>query len=287
MKNIYIGSTKIHDNTLNSGLYLAPKIQGLEIPDIRLPYYERPTADGAVVPGQLYSGRLISFQGVVIGETASEYRTLRRTLESAISIRRDDSGNYLPRTLKFKTMDDLELQIDVYTRKLQFDDINLRHGSYKLDLYAPDFALLSQAVKNEVIAAFTGGGMAIPMAIPMDMSVGGSTAATLTNDGNISAYPTITITGPVTNPTLINEQTGETLDLTYTLTTADESIVIDTLRRTVIYYATSGGSPVNVRGAMAGDFITLQPGDNTVKLVLASTSDGKATFSWRDSYLGV
>ena len=33
--------------------------------------------------------------------------------------------------------------------------------------------------------------------------------------------------------------------------------------------------------------ISLMPGNNVIKLVLASTSDGVATFAWRDSYAGV
>lgn len=287
MKNVYIDSTKIHDNSGNQGIFLSPKIQGLELPDLRLPYYERPSADGAIVPGQLYGGRLVSLTGRVIGETITEYRQLRRTLEAAVAIRRDTSGNELARALKFTTMDDLALQIDVYTRKLRFDDQLLRAGSFTLDLFAPDIALLSQTVKTSVIAAFTGGGMEIPTGIPMGMSIGGSTAATLNNAGNLAAYPTIVISGPVLNPTILNEQTGQTLDLTYELTDAAETIVIDTLRRTVIYYATSSGSPVNIRGAMEGDFITLDPGNNVIKLVLASTSDGVASFNWRDSYAGV
>lgn len=287
MKNIYLGTTKIHDNIASSGLSVEPKIQGLEMPDVRLPFYERPNADGAIVPGHLYSGRLITLNGLVLADNVADYRAYRRELEAAVSIRRDSEGNYLPRTLKLTTMDDLALQVDVYTRRLKFDDVNLLHGRYSLDLYAPEFALLSQAVQNTVIAAFSGGGMPIPMPIPMDMSVGGSTSATLVNNGNILSYPSITITGPVVNPTLINEQTGQTIDLTYELTDSNEMIIIDTLRRTVIYYATAGGSPVNIRGAMEGDFITLQPGNNVIKLILASTSDGKAAFSWRDSYLGV
>lgn len=287
MKNIYIDTTKIHDNTGDGSLFVRPEIQGLEMPEIRLSSYLRPNADGAIVPGHLYGGRLVSFRGHVQGDTITDYRTLRRTVESALSIRRDTDGTMLTRTLKFTTMDDLALQVDVQTKRFVFPDKDLLHGDYNVDLFAPDFALLSQTQKTHVIAAFTGGGMAIPMGIPMDMSSGGSTEATLVNSGNISAYPQITITGPVLNPTIINDMTGETLDLTYELTDAAESVVIDTLRRTVIYYATSGGSPVNIRGAMTGDFISLMPGNNVVKLVLASTSDGVATFAWRDSYAGV
>lgn len=45
-------------------------------------------------------------------------------------------------------------------------DENLLSAEFRLDLFAPDFYLYSQEQHYQAIYIFSGGGMAIPMAIP-------------------------------------------------------------------------------------------------------------------------
>lgn len=288
MKNIYIDSTQIHSNTDNTlGFFVSPDIQGLEAPEIRLPTFNRPNIDGAVVPSQLYGGRLITIVGRVVGDGVSQYRTRRRQIEQAFSISRDGEGNAVPLVFKFQTMDDLLLQAEVYTRKFSLPDKHLTHGMFKADLFSPTLYLLGQVEKNTIIYPFDAGGMAIPFAVPLDISANASTSTPLNNAGNVDAYPTITINGPIEDPTIVNETQGQTMNLVHTLTSG-QYIVIDTVNRTVLYYSSLGATPVNVREEVTGDFITLAPGDNIVKLTLGSFSTtGNIQFSWRDSYSGI
>lgn len=53
-----------------------------------------------------------------------------------------------------------------------------------------------------------------------------STSTTITNSGSWTTYPTITISGPVTNPTIGNITTGQYMTVNYNLTNTD-SLVID------------------------------------------------------------
>jgi hypothetical protein len=288
MKSIYLDSTQIHSNDTNIGMVVSPNIIGLDIATIRLPSYDRPNIDGAIVPNQLYGGRAISLTGKVFGGSVSDYRTSRQTLEKAVAIKRSVDGVLSPMTFKFTTMDDLALQISVYTRQFQMPDEFLTHANFKLDMFSPDTYIVSQNETVAQIYTFQGGGMAIPMAIPIPMITGGSTVSNLANNGNIKAFPTITLQGPLTNPVLSNLTTGETMTFAYTLTHDYEQIVIDTLNRTVIYIASLGANPVNIRQYMTGDFVTIYPGNNEVKLTVGSYNpSGLATLQYRDSYSGI
>lgn len=287
MKNIYLDNTKIHDNVANTGLFIFPEIKGLEVPAIRLPNFTRPNVDGAFVSHQLYGGRLITLTGKVYAENITDYRTNRRTLESAINIKRVD-GSLTPITMKFKTMDDLLLQIAVYTKNFRFSDKDLLFGNYKLDLFAPSIAIQSQTLNAENLFIFQGGGMAIPMPIPMDMSTGGDAETILNNAGNIDAFPKLIFQGPINTPTLTNETTGESISLTNDLTSSNERIEIDTVNRTALYFATPTATGTNTRSTVSGDFLVLQSENNVMKLTTADSSDaGYVNISWRDTYSGV
>lgn len=288
MKNVYLNDTQIHDNINNVGMWLRPKISGLEAPSIRLPSFERPNIDGAFVPNQLYGGRAISFEGKVFGDgDLTTYRQRRRILETAARIYRP--GNVLsPILLKFKTMDDLELQAEVYVKKLKFEDNDMTAGEYLLDLFAPDIRLLSQTEKQDQMNIFSGGGGAIPMTIPFSMGVGGTIETIIENAGDITSYPFITIYGTIDDPTITNQTTGDSFSLNYTLVSANEFITIDVENRTVLYYADETTAPVNIRDVFSGDWMEIASGQNSIKLVVADTTDtGYALIKWRDAYLGV
>ncbi len=287
MKAIYLNATQIHSNTANLGIIVHPEIKGLESPTVRLPSFDRPNVDGAIVPNQLYGGRLISFTGRVFASDIVTYRQLRRTFERACAIQRVNGVLY-PISLKMTTMDDLELQVEVYRKSLDFPDKDLLFSQFRLDLFAPSLYLLGQTQKIKNIYTFFGGGMAIPMGIPLDFSTGGSSTDVLNNAGDVDAYPLITLVGPLDNPTITNETSGEQMVIAYNLTTNQKSIVIDTEKRTVIYYSSPTATGVNARSYLTGDFLTLHPGDNYIKLTLGTYNpDGVAQFSWRDSYGGI
>jgi hypothetical protein len=288
MKNAYLNNLKIHDNSQNIGFWLKPNIQGLEMPDIRLPNFVRPNIDGAFVPNHLYGGRAITLEGKVSGSgTLTTYRTRRRQLEDAVKIYRP-GGELTPITFKFKTMDNLELQAEVYTKKLKFADRLLMAGDYTLDLFAPDIRLVSQTLKQQQLNIFEGGGFAIPTGIPLDISAGGTTETPIENLGNISSFPTIIVYGTIEDPTVSNETTGESFSLNYTLTSADERIEIDIEGRTVLYFATATATGTNIRQYFSGDWFDLEPGNNTIKLVVADITDtGYMFIQWRDAFIGV
>jgi phage-related protein len=111
-----------------------------------------------------------------------------------------------------------------------------------------------------------------PITFPLSFG-GGSAAGTVTadNTGNIEMRPIITITGPVTNPTVENETTGLSLtfsnpnQVSYTLNSGDQ-LVIDLDAHQIMYYpdgSSIGASRRNwlVSGSTWWD---LPPGTSTI-----------------------
>jgi hypothetical protein len=115
-----------------------------------------------------------------------------------------------------------------------------------------------------------------------DYGWGGTATAgayTITNLGAAPTKPVLTLVGPLTNPTLTNETTGEELELTYTLGSG-EILEVDFDAATILlngtasrYYAKTGGF-----------FWELVAGANTVRFS-AQSGSGTATLEWRDAWL--
>lgn len=100
---------------------------------------------------------------------------------------------------------------------------------------------------------------------------------TITNAGDDLAWPVWTITGPVTNPVLVNETTASMIDLSsgtgLQLIDASESVVIDTLAGTIVKMV-NDGSQLNAWAAMTpqSDLWPLIGGDNVLHVDMPGSS---------------
>lgn len=132
-----------------------------------------------------------------------------------------------------------------------------------------------------------GGGIGIPMGIPLNFSAGATTPVTITNDGNYPAYPIFTFTGPLHNPTITNLQTGLSFSLsTTTLNLSDSahSAVVDTFLGTVV----SEPSGNVARQYASGTFWQVPVGTSTVQLTTSNGGDtGKCNISFYSTYLNI
>lgn len=88
--------------------------------------------------------------------------------------------------------------------------------------------------------------------------------ATLVNEGNFPAEPVFQLAGPMTDPALINETTGQTMSFTGTIP-AGETWVIDTPNRTIY---NNDPTPVSKFEFLdvTSDWIELDPGTNIIDL---------------------
>jgi hypothetical protein len=258
-------------------------VQGLEYSDIRQNNYDNPGQFGANVSANLYSGRPITLEGWVYGDTITQYEQRRRTFLQNFAIERDAFSLPVAKSLKFTTGDDLQLQADVHVAKVRFQRKNLFGAKYSIDLYAPDYLLYDQNLQSSVVSRASGGGAVYPIIYPIiyGASVGGS--ALLVNAGTAETYPIIYLNGPLTNPIIQNDTLGRYIELN--LTIADgEQVIIDMKKKTIL----KGTLSVIANKSTPSKFWWLARGSNSIKFFTSSTGDtGSAQIQWQNAYVGV
>jgi hypothetical protein len=115
-----------------------------------------------------------------------------------------------------------------------------------------------------------------------DLDVSGQVI--VVNSGTTGARPWFVIEGPIANPRLLNNTTGEEIRITYTLA-AGQFLTVEThpARRSVLLGGTSSrwGAVDNANTA----WWELAPGANDIRLLSLSFSSGaELTVNWRDTW---
>ncbi|MAN76864.1 MAG: hypothetical protein CML24_06645 [Rhizobiales bacterium] len=120
----------------------------------------------------------------------------------------------------------------------------------------------------------------------------------VTNNGDVPAYPTITISGPCGNPQITNQTLNQkvsgsgnfslTANGGLTLNNNTQSVTINMLNRTVI--RNNGASEIN-KLRYSANFWALAPGENTIRFRIngppAPTASTSISIKWRDTYSGI
>ena len=113
---------------------------------------------------------------------------------------------------------------------------------FTVPLVSADDRIVSTTINSEIVVPGGAGGIigfTDPFSDPFSESFDVSAQVTVVNAGKKGARPWFTIEGPITNPQLLNNTTGETIVITYTLA-ADEFLTIEThpARRSVLLAGT-------------------------------------------------
>lgn len=154
-------------------------------------------------------------------------------------------------------------------------------------MVAADPRIYSFSLYTTTVLASGGGGatgFGFPMTFPLSFGAASPTGQiSAENQGDAISYPVLTLTGPGTNPTIVNNTTGERITLNYTLN-AGETLVVDTLNKTILF---NGNTPAY--GAL--DYVNTQwwgliPGVNDLRLLFFTFSAGASLrVDWRDAWL--
>ena len=285
MKSLYLGTLQIHSNTNNGlGYAISPGTEGLDFPEIRRNSYNKPGEYGAYLTNLLYGGRRIQLEGFVFSNTIATFESLRRQLQDAVRINKDSNSRPVATTLKVTTMDDLALQLDVYINAFKMAVTNLLGAKFMIDLYSPDFALLSQALNSKTLTRASGGGAVYPFIYPQiyGASTGGQDICV--NAGDAETFPVIYLNGAISNPIIQNVTNGRYIELSLTLGASDQ-VVIDMKNKTIIK---NGNTSVISNKTSPSQFFWLEKGNNTIKFFTSSGADtGNMQIQWRDAYLGI
>lgn len=272
----------LNNFTLNDTVnrfYLDEDVQGLSMPEIRTSSGLYSGRDGGYIGAQFYGMRTLSLVGRVFGQDIVEVEAKRRALQDALRTK----------SITMRVVTNAGNAYLIYCNLLRFDmpikrDVNI--APFKIELLAADPIIYDDtagAALHATVNKAIGGGYVYPVVYPVLWSAGqGNT--TVTNAGNTTVYPIITLTGSMHDPVIYNNTTGKLLRLSGLTTNAGDTVVIDTKERTVLL---NGGSIFDKVSADS-QFWGLVVGQNVLAL---GSNDGNDTVSadvmWRSGYIGI
>ena len=281
ISRVTLDTTQLFDGTLSGQKWLPLSIDGLNFPQIVYSSKDKGGADGRILTIGGYGGLNISMEWMIIGSSFSDFVTQRDAFIGLWGTIISDGAKYLK--VSRANGKNIQLLIKGVEISGQVDAMSPVSCKMLLTLKTEYPFVVGQTLNSQDVELFNGGGFEIPFAIPFDMSNGGDSEVTITNNGNVYAYPVLRVYGPLTNPTVSNNTLGQTLSISTTIADG-KYLEIDTFYRTAILY--SGAT--NYRQYLSGDFIKLTPGENLVRLT--GSGDGantKLVVEFRDHYLNV
>lgn len=259
------------------------EVGGMDAPDLTESAENMVQEDGGLHGDFFYNRRPLTIDGMLLNPVdATERNNRMLKLSGATDALRGDA------VLRFQPSG-MEMLRTTVRRQNGPRFAGAWQKTFQLGLVAEDPRIYSDTVYSQSVAAALTGAPTQGRAFPETGNItygAGDTAGQLsiTNTGNATTYPVLTITGPGNFPALINATTGYTLYLTGTMSASDV-IVLDTnpLRRSVIL---NGGLSVYSRLRFSDStWWGLIPGINDIRLTFASFSTGAAMgIQWRNAW---
>lgn len=265
-------------NNAENLMYLDEPIEGVSgLPNIRSATGVNQGRDGSWVSRQLYEGRYISFQGRIFGGEPIDVENKRRELVSVLQRKK--------LKLRIITYAGMEFITEVFVMANQMPiNRELNIVKWKIDLLSED-PLFYDNSAGELLATVgkvMDGGFDIPFDIPFNISAGGEPSV-VTNSGNETVYPIITISTLATNPKLINRATNEFMQVMTTVLDGDK-LIIDMRNKTI----THNGLNVYSLQRDGSTFFGLVPGVNVMEIQSDIASENsKAEVRYQSGFLGI
>jgi len=265
-------------NNAENLMYLDEPIEGVSgLPNIRSATGVNQGRNGSWVSRQLYEGRYISFQGRIFGGEPIDVENKRRELVSVLQRKK--------LKLRIITYAGMEFITEVFVMANQMPiNRELNIVKWKIDLLSED-PLFYDNSAGELLATIgkvMDGGFDIPFDIPFNISAGGEPSV-VTNSGNETVYPIITISTPATNPKLINRATNEFMQVMTTVLEGDK-LIIDMRNKTI----THNGLNIYSLQRDGSTFFGLIPGVNVMEIQSDIASENsKAEVRYQSGFLGI
>lgn len=279
-----ISDIKLSGVSLLSNAVHVTKIKGLGSPEVDVQSFARGGRSGVALSTPFYRGHVFSIEFLIVGSSFADYADQRDAFMRAMRLQVDKSADQT-KTIQFDLADSSVRIADVIVGmpKADLTAEDKIHGAVMVP-FMTEREYLRGNDKESTVYIFNGGGFGIPFGIPLDVSVTtGAQEQTLTNDGNTDSYPVVRVYGDMSSFDLVNETTGKTLSCSESLATANDYIDFDFYNQTAVKNGTT-----NVLNNISGDWFWLQPGDNVIKLVTASTSAvARAEFTYQNAHLGI
>lgn len=248
---------------------------------------DRPLEHGQYESYTYYGSRIFHAEGKLIGSDAGNYMQNRIALHNAL---------ILPSRAAMRAPLQLDLQFYGVNQPLRsyctldsYPELPMTTDYWAITDYLVSFKAFdpliygSQQHSAQLSAPVITTGAPFPLIFPVSFFEATGTDGLATNSGNIPTYPLFTITGPVTNPRIMNVTTGEALRFDGLVLNAGDEVTVDFKQRVAI--SSAGG---NFYGTITSDsdFWQLAPGDTTFRYTAdKAASPSTATLYWYDAYM--
>lgn len=159
-----------------------------------------------------------------------------------------------------------------------------RPKTFQLALSSPDPYVFSDAEQSQELALGAAGELGIPdpIADPITSELALSAQNLIHNAGDAETWPRLRIDGPVTNPQILNQTTGQRIVLAYTLQ-AGEWLDVYPQRGQILLGGTADRYDAYVFEQSA--WWQLVDGDNDVRVLAAAyAAPAKVTVFWRHAW---
>ena len=245
--------------------------------------YQRGGSSGQLLSRPLSRGMAIPMTWFVKGSSLSDFITQRDRLIGYFQ-NFERPINYT-KTLGVELANGVIKEIDVVfsTISSTLEPQDIISDLFDFTAVSEKSFFTSREIKTAEIYLQSLGGMAIPMNIPMSMGnnpVGDVTV--ITNNGNTSAYPIMTIYGAFASGcTITNQTTSESFDYNDSLLDSD-FVEIDFYNRTAVKNSVS-----NVLANVSGDWLSFQTGTNKLSISGGELDTGYAAITYKDTYRNI
>lgn len=236
-------------------------VDGLGLPELRVQDDNRGYNDGMFSGRDFLSGRSLTFTLNIFGDaTRNAQQNLALFNQAMIPQTSGTTALYFQLAPTDTTK---VLYARVRSRRVLVDpDYTYGFIRVQVTMFAPNPKYYDQTSVTGSISPVTPSGRTYNRTYNLSYG-GGSNASALTivNSGTWTTYPTITITGPITNPILTNQTTNQLLAVTVTLQATD-SLVLDLENKNVLL----NGSPVRNLLTGSSQWFGASPGSTVFAL---------------------
>lgn len=236
--------------------------------------------------GRIFANvRKPSFDGRVVGVDNADFASVRSQFMEAFAIITEPEGE-LPLVFQHPGAGKLRLYCRPIDVNMPIDrKFALKYPTFQARFEASDPLVYSND-EHQVLMTLpiASGGLTFPLSFPLVFGSGVSGTTSVTNAGDVGAPWRAILSGPAQNPIILNDTTGQTLELNGVSVNAGETLVYDS--------ATSSISLNNVASrtgflTSASSWWDLEPRVATDLRYSATGADTSSmTFYWRDAYWG-
>lgn len=263
--------------------YQILSVDGLEsLPAIRNQDDNRGYHDGMFTGRDFLSGRTISIIFNTFGNALGSAQTNYNTIQSKLL---PQTSGTTPLYFKMPNIPTSEQFVNARVRGLRTTiDPNYTYGyiTSQVEFFCPDPNYYNNNLQTSVMLISPPLGRTYNKIFSYTYGGGSSTVTTtIQNIGWATTYPTITITGPITNPIVGNSTTGQTLYFTGTYSALDV-LEIDLYNQLI----TLNGAPAR-NLLISGEWFDAPPGNSDFFFTGTGTLVGttQATVSWYSAYI--